>query len=291
VKINVNKGNQTINITQNAPASAIYNTTFNVAATGGGSGYPVVITTAGVCSGGGNDSATITMMSGTGTCTVYFNQAGNSNYYAAAQVTRTTTAQKATALVTLNGLGTYVYDGTQKVVTATTNPSDLALTITYTGSPTTTTPPTNVGTYTVVGTINDSNYQGSASGNLVISPWTLKGFYQPVDMTTTSTIVWNSIKGGSTVPLKFNVFAGSIEQKSTTAVQSLTAQPVACSTGVNIEIDPTDLTPTGGTSLRYDMTGGQFIFNWQTPKPANTCYKVTMTTLDGSSLSAYFKSK
>jgi len=93
------------------------------------------------------------------------------------------------------------------------------------------------------------------------------------------------------VPLKFNVYAGLIEQKSTSAVQSLTAQPVTCSTGVNSDIDPTDLSATGGTSLRYDTTGGQFIFNWQTPKPANACYKATMTTLDGSSLSAYFKSK
>jgi len=108
-------------------------------------------------------------------------------------------------------------------------------------------------------------------------------------MTTTPTIVWNSVKGGSTLPLKFNVFVGSMEEKSTTTVRSLTAQPVACSTGVNSDIDPTELTPTGGTSLRYD--GGQFIFNWQTPKPANACYKVMMTAQDGSSLPAYFKTK
>jgi hypothetical protein len=120
--------------------------------------------------------------------------------------------------------------------------------------------------------------------------WTLHGFYQPVDMSM-STIVWNSIKGGSTVPFKFNIYAGLIEQKSTSAVQSLTAQPVACSTGVNSDIEPTDLSATGGTSLRYDTTGDQFIYNWQTPKKPGACYKATMTTQDGSSLSAYFKLK
>jgi hypothetical protein len=46
---------------------------------------------------------------------------------------------------------------------------------------------------------------------------------------------------------------------------------------------------TGGTSLRYDSTGGQFIYNWQTPKKPNTCYNVTMTATDGSTLTAYFK--
>jgi hypothetical protein len=291
VAIVINKANQTINVTQSAPAAAIYNTTFNLAATGGGSGNPVVISTAGVCSGGGNDLATITMMSGTGTCTVYFNQAGNSNYYAATQVTQTTTAQKATATVTLSGLGTYVYDGTQKVVTATTNPTGLTVNITYAASPPTSTPPTNVGTYTVVGTISDTNYQGSATGILVISPWTAKGFYQPVDMPTTSSIVWNTVKGGSTVPLKFEIFAGSTELTNASAVALLQAQGVGCTNGVESTIAADDLTATGGTSLRYDTTAGQFIFNWQTAKAANSCYKVTMTAQDGSHLAAYFKTK
>jgi hypothetical protein len=51
------------------------------------------------------------------------------------------------------------------------------------------------------------------------------------------------------------------------------------------------VTATGGTSLRYDATEGQFVFNWQTPKKPGLCYKATMTTKDGSSLSAYFKLK
>jgi hypothetical protein len=264
---------------------------FTVAATGGGSGNAVVITTAGVCSGSGNDSATITMSSGTGTCSVKYDQAGNSNYFAAAQVVQYIVAQKAVATVTLSGLGTYIYDGAQKVVTATSNPSGLTVNITYSASPSTTTPPTNVGSYTVVGTINDPNYQGSASGTLVISPWTTKGFYQPVDMPTTNGIVWNTVKGGSTVPLKFEIFAGLTEQTNVNAVKTMTSQTLACTTGLESAITADDLTATGGTTLRYDSTGGQFIFNWQTAKQANNCYKVTMTAQDGSSLSAFFKTK
>ena len=142
---------------------------------------------------------------------------------------------------------------------------------------------------------SDSNYNAAPNvdQSFTIGGWNLSGFYQPVDMTTANatTIVWNTVKGGSTVPLKFNVFAGSTEKTNTSAVKSLTAQAVACITGLDSNIDATDLTATGGTSLRYDTTGGQFIFNWQTAKPANNCYKATMTTQDGSYLSAYFKTK
>jgi hypothetical protein len=289
--ITINKANQVISVTIHAPSSAIFNTTFNVAATGGASGNPVVITTSGVCLGSGYNSATVTMTSGTGTCTVKYNQAGNNNFHAAPEVLQYTTAEKATATVNLIGLGTYVYDGTAKVITATTNPGGLTVNITYTGSLTTSTPPMNVGTYNVVGTISDLNYQGSANDTLVISAWTLHGFYQPVDMSPSApaSIVWNSVKGGSTVPLKFKVFAGSTELKDVSAVKSLSAMFSSCGGGMDVPID--ELSATGGTSLRYDMTGGQFIFNWQTPKGANNCYKVTMTTQDGSALSAYFKTK
>jgi hypothetical protein len=106
---------------------------------------------------------------------------------------------------------------------------------------------------------------------------------------SSSTIVYNSVKGGSTVPLKFKIFTGSIELKDVSAVKSLSAMSGSCGGGMDIPID--ELSATGGTSLRYDTTGGQFIFNWQTPKGANNCYKVTMTTQDGSALSAYFKTK
>jgi hypothetical protein len=85
----INKANQTITVTTHAPASAIYNTTFSVAATGGASGNAVTFSSAGACS---NVGATFTMTSGTGTCTVKYDQVGNSNYNAAPQVTETTSA-------------------------------------------------------------------------------------------------------------------------------------------------------------------------------------------------------
>jgi hypothetical protein len=57
------------------------------------------------------------MTSGTGTCTVKYDQAGNANYNAAPQVTENVTAQKASATITLGNL-TQVFDGSPKFATA-----------------------------------------------------------------------------------------------------------------------------------------------------------------------------
>jgi len=67
------------------------------------------------------------------------------------------------------------YNGTPISATATTVPSGQTVTFTYTGTggtgyPTSANPPTNAGSYTVVGTISNVNYSGSSSGTLVISP-------------------------------------------------------------------------------------------------------------------------
>jgi hypothetical protein len=119
-----------------------------------------------------------------------------------------------------------------------------------------------------------------------ILAWSLAGYYQPVDMPAGG-MVWNTVKGGSTVPLKFQVFVGSAERTDVGAVKAFTATATSCGTpGTE---DTVEITTTGGTELRY--TGGQFIQNWQTPKSAGTCYRTTMTAQDGSLLTAYFKLK
>ena len=71
---------------------------------------------------------------------------------------------KASATVTLTGL-TPTYTGSPISAGATTTPAGLTVDFTYDGSATA---PTNAGTYAVVGTVNDANYQGTASGNMII---------------------------------------------------------------------------------------------------------------------------
>jgi rhamnogalacturonan endolyase len=87
----------------------------------------------------------------------------DANYTGSA--TGTLTIVPATATLTLGGLK-QAYDGTPRVVTATTVPAGLAVHITYNGDATA---PIYPGTYPVLATITDANYIGSASGSLVIS--------------------------------------------------------------------------------------------------------------------------
>ncbi len=77
----------------------------------------------------------------------------------------TLVVSEAIATVTLNDLA-QTYTGTARTATATTTPGGLAVNITYDGSATA---PVNAGSYAVVATVNDANYNGSASGTLVVS--------------------------------------------------------------------------------------------------------------------------
>ncbi|MGR2751916.1 PxKF domain-containing protein [Agromyces arachidis] len=143
---------------------------------------------------------------------------------------------------------------------------------------------TAVGSHTLTATATDNaGNESTATLSYTVLAWSLSGFFSPVDMGGT----WNTVKGGSTVPLKFRVFAGATELTDTAAIDRFTATPVACP-GANAALDAIEFTTTGGTALRYDTTGGQFIQNWQTPKKPGACYRVTMTTDDGSSISANF---
>jgi len=106
---------------------------------------------------------TISMV-GAGTATITATQSGNTNYEAAAPVAQALVVGQATATVALGGL-TQAYDGQPRAVTVTTDPPNLTVDVTYDGV---STPPSELGSYAVVATVNDANYIGSAAGTLVI---------------------------------------------------------------------------------------------------------------------------
>lgn len=146
---------------------------------------------------------------------------------------------------------------------------------------------TGVGSHIVTASATDkAGNSASAWATYTVLPWSLTGFYAPVEMSG----FYNVVKGGSPVPLKFEVFAGPTELSDTSAVKSLTAALVACSAMTEDVIQAT-APARGGTVLRYDTTAGQFIQKWQTPRQAGACYRVTMMTQEGSSLVAFFKLK
>ena len=76
----------------------------------------------------------------------------------------TLTVTAAPATVTLGNLS-QIYTGSPLAATATTNPAGLTVSLTYNGS---TTAPTSANSYTVTATVNDPNYQSTATGTLII---------------------------------------------------------------------------------------------------------------------------
>ena len=140
-----------------------------------------------------------------------------------------------------------------------------------------------VGTHIVTASATDNaGNSNSVSASYTVLAWTVSGFYRPVDMG-----VLNSAKAGSTIPLKFEVFAGTTELTDIAIVKTFT-QKIACdNTGT---ADAIEEYATGNTSLRYDTTGGQFIFNWKTPSTKG-CYRVSLETQDGTKITADFQLK
>jgi hypothetical protein len=149
---------QTITFTANPPASAAYKSSFPVAATGGASGNPVTFTSSGVCT---NSGATYTMTASTGTCSVIANQAGNSTYAAATQVTKTVTATVAPQAIkfTQTAPSSAAYK-TSFTVSATGGASGNAVTLTSSGSCT-----NSAGTYTMTKSTGTCSVIANQAGN------------------------------------------------------------------------------------------------------------------------------
>lgn len=143
-----------------------------------------------------------------------------------------------------------------------------------------------VGPHTLTAMAKDyAGNEATGTRGYTVIAWELEGFYPPVDMNG----VYNIVKNGSTVPLKFEVFAGPTELTDIAYIKGLSYAQTSCD--ANATMDDIETTATGGTSLRYDTTAGQFIYNWKTPSTVGKCYRVTMTTVDCTSLVAYFKLK
>jgi poly(hydroxyalkanoate) depolymerase family esterase len=126
----------------------------------------------------------------------------DANYQGSA--TNTLVISKGAGTVTLSNLS-QTYDGAAKSANATTTPTNLTVNITYNGSANA---PTNAGSYTVIGTINDANYQGGATNTLVIS----KAISPQMSLALVGanlTVSWPQTNTGFTVQYCTNLMLGS----------------------------------------------------------------------------------
>jgi hypothetical protein len=106
-----------------------------------------------------------------GARTTYTFYTNNSNGYA--NTTNQATAQaspysltisKATATLTISGTN-QTYNGSPRPVSVNTTPSGLTTQVTYNGG---LSAPTDPGTYAILASVNDNNYQGSSSASLLL---------------------------------------------------------------------------------------------------------------------------
>lgn len=156
----------------------------------------------------------------------------------------TFTVSKANATISITGTN-QTYNGSARTVTISTTPSNLVTATTYNSN---SSAPTNAGSYTVIATVNDSNYQGSASNILTVAKapatvvigntnQTYNGLARSVTVTTSpsnlaSTVTYNGLSLAPADPGLYAVAAAINEinyQGSTSA--SLTIGGISNPTG------------------------------------------------------------
>jgi hypothetical protein len=116
------------------------------------------------------------------------------------------------------------------------------------------------------------------------------GFLPPVDNLPTV----NVVKAGRTIPVKWQLKDAEdafISSLDAVRYNPLRYNVINCENGAPTElVVPVNATTTGATSLRYDSTNNQYVFNWQTSSTfAGKCIELLLDLNDGTQQTALFR--
>ena len=222
------------------------------------------------------------------------------NYTGAAS--GTFTISKATATVTLSNL-TQTYTGSPLTPKATTSPANLA--ITWTGAP-----QTSAGSYSVIATVNDPNYAGSASGTFTIAKANQTITFGSLQNRTYGDPDFTvSASASSGLPVSFSASGNCTVSGSTVHITGAASCTITASQSGNGNYNPAPNVPPQtftinkqGTTLKYTgdtlianegtanlsavlkgnntglIVGGKVVFTLGTGSGAQTCNATTDST-------------
>lgn len=224
----------------------------NLTATGGGSNNPVTFV---VTSGPGVITNNLLTFTTSGSVTITASQAGNSDYFAAEDVSRTFNVTKAEGPISFSQL-IQVADGSPREVSVSTTPAQLTVNLTYAGQAS---PPFTPGTYEVSATLDDLLYQGTASATLTVLG--LSSLDQPILSGSTSTATTNGTNFGNVTLGRVLTRVFTITNQGATPV-ALSGTPIVQVEGEHagdfvVSLPPDALVPAAGSvsfELRFAPT-------------------------------------
>ena len=138
-------------------------------------------------------------------------------------------------------------------------------------------------------TVDATDVAGNAASvthtyNIIYS---FNGFLPPI----ANLPVVNLVTAGRTVPVKWQLLDSSANYISDLgAVTSIESGPIPCDSAPAVVVGETT-DSTGGSSLRYDPAGNQFVYDWQTLKAWTGCRMLQLMLNDGTTHLAKFSFK